>query len=300
MVHAPYFFVAFAAAGFSLVQAKKGFTSAVYGAGIRPRATLPGRWETINGSLWPAPSVASWGPDHLDVFGLGLDNELVHRSGDGCVWSEWEDLGNVLTGDPKVTGWTNSTKSRYLDVYGRAQNGTLQVRTLRNGALDSWTTRHPTSTPILSGLSPVFDPVTNMVWIFAAFQNVFQGLNSVAITRGPPTQNLHVFYLQEGNASVAHSSLVYPEWRSESLGGGPFLVDPAAVALGAKSMFVFAVAEDHVVQYTEWTGFGYGEGWSGWESLPGAETYSKPIVVTDRPNTFDLYIVDIDGVLRHK
>jgi Repeat of unknown function (DUF346) len=42
----------------------------------------------------------SWGPDRLDIFGLGTNNEMFHKSWDGISWGPsqtgWEALGGVF------------------------------------------------------------------------------------------------------------------------------------------------------------------------------------------------------------
>ncbi|MDX6253220.1 MAG: hypothetical protein QOF10_6580 [Kribbellaceae bacterium] len=44
----------------------------------------------------PAGSVVSWGPGRLDVFVVGADRALHHKSFDGENWSDFEALGGVL------------------------------------------------------------------------------------------------------------------------------------------------------------------------------------------------------------
>jgi len=41
------------------------------------------------------PAVVSWGPNRLDIFGLGVDNVVRHNwSQDGTNWGGWEPLGD--------------------------------------------------------------------------------------------------------------------------------------------------------------------------------------------------------------
>ena len=37
--------------------------------------------------------VVSWGPDRIDVFGLGTDDAMYHLAWDGHAWSDWEPRG---------------------------------------------------------------------------------------------------------------------------------------------------------------------------------------------------------------
>ena len=36
-------------------------------------------WEALGGVFNSTPAVVSWGPDRLDIFGLGTDNVLYHK-----------------------------------------------------------------------------------------------------------------------------------------------------------------------------------------------------------------------------
>jgi hypothetical protein len=47
----------------------------------------------------------AWGPNRLDVFGLGTDYALWHRWWDGSSWGGWESLGGTLTSPPEVVSW---------------------------------------------------------------------------------------------------------------------------------------------------------------------------------------------------
>ena len=45
-------------------------------------------------------SVASWGANRLDIFGLGGDNQMYHKAWDGNNWwpslTDWEALGGFF------------------------------------------------------------------------------------------------------------------------------------------------------------------------------------------------------------
>jgi sialidase-1 len=50
----------------------------------------------------------SWGQDRIDLFWVGTDRALMHRSWnarEGGVWSADESLGGTLDSDPTVTAW---------------------------------------------------------------------------------------------------------------------------------------------------------------------------------------------------
>lgn len=54
-------------------------------------------------------AVTSWGPNRLDVFGLGKHHVLTHKYWDGSSWQpkgkETEDLSGYLSGSPAAVSW---------------------------------------------------------------------------------------------------------------------------------------------------------------------------------------------------
>jgi hypothetical protein len=63
-------------------------------------------------------SVVSWGTSRLDVFGVGTDNAMYHRAGDGNAWypSSWEYLGGSCSSPPVMI--TPSPNSLGIYVIG--------------------------------------------------------------------------------------------------------------------------------------------------------------------------------------
>ena len=41
---------------------------------LQSRATTPGRWESLGGTIFSQPSVVAWGSNRLDVFAIGGDS----------------------------------------------------------------------------------------------------------------------------------------------------------------------------------------------------------------------------------
>ncbi len=62
------------ARGVSLASAAPPFSPDTSPNSLESRATTPGQWESLGGSLSSAPSSVSWGPNRLDVFGIGDDS----------------------------------------------------------------------------------------------------------------------------------------------------------------------------------------------------------------------------------
>ena len=59
----------------------------------------------------------SWGSNHLDIFGLGTDNQMYHKAWDGSAWlpspTDWEPLGGVFNSPPAIASWGNNR----LDIF---------------------------------------------------------------------------------------------------------------------------------------------------------------------------------------
>ena len=51
-------------------------------------------WEPLGGVLTSPPAAVNWGPNRLDIFGLGQDHALWHRWWDGFNWGGWESPGD--------------------------------------------------------------------------------------------------------------------------------------------------------------------------------------------------------------
>ena len=51
-------------------------------------------WESLGGIFTSAPTVVSWGPNRLDIFGKGTDGAVYHKAWLGSSWTAgWERLG---------------------------------------------------------------------------------------------------------------------------------------------------------------------------------------------------------------
>lgn len=61
--------------------------------------------QTINAPIPNSISAISWGQNRLDLFGRGVNNDLVHRWWDGVSWSNWESLGGCILNNPSATTW---------------------------------------------------------------------------------------------------------------------------------------------------------------------------------------------------
>jgi hypothetical protein len=70
----------------------------------------PTEWEALGGTATRVPPViVSWGPNRLDIFAIGPNDNLLHKAWDGAQWlpsrTEWENLGGICRSAPAVCCW---------------------------------------------------------------------------------------------------------------------------------------------------------------------------------------------------
>ncbi len=86
--------------------------------------TIPliwGGWEGLGGVLVSQPHAVSWGPNRLDVFGVGTDHAVWHRWWDGSNWGGWESLGGSVISPVSATSWA----ANRLDLFVLGTNSAL-------------------------------------------------------------------------------------------------------------------------------------------------------------------------------
>jgi len=81
-----------------------------------------GSCDGIGGaSIQDSPAITSWGPNRLDIFARGTDNNLLHTYGEGSTWSDWEDLGGPIFSSPAAV----SSSPGRIDVFAAGEAGQL-------------------------------------------------------------------------------------------------------------------------------------------------------------------------------
>ena len=111
-----------------------------------------GPWQSLGGpssAAASAPALTSWGPDRLDVFVRGTDNQLYHKSctancnGSAGIWTSWMVRpGATFRGKPAAV----SRGTGHLHVFIHGEDGKLYGI---NNDNDIWTDWYlvPTDTP---------------------------------------------------------------------------------------------------------------------------------------------------------
>ena len=97
-----------------------------------------GNWEALGGRLTSGPDACSWAPGRLDVFALGEDSGLWHKSYEGG-WSDWQSLGRpqwyTITSTPSAV----SRAFGRIDVFARGQDNYGLWRMSYEGGWSEWT-----------------------------------------------------------------------------------------------------------------------------------------------------------------
>jgi hypothetical protein len=234
-----------------------------------PRTGGGGGSTLLGGSFRSPPTAVAIGLDRVEVFGLGTDYALLHKTyldqQDVGTWSaNWENLGGDLTSTPVVV----STAADRLDIFALGPDQGMLHRRRTGAAWSAWEELGGcfTSAPaILPAGLDTFD-------IFA---------------RGPD------YLIYRSRLTTAGLS----DWAA--LGGGllrePIAASaPAAVQLPGE-LYVFVVAADGAMWFTRFDG----TVWKPWSSL-GGSFVSEPVAIAlvpeiDRPGT-RIGRIDVFGV----
>jgi len=61
-------------------------------------------WQPLGGEFGTAPAAVSWGPNRLDVFAVGGDEQMYQKTWDGSQWqpsvADWQPLGGQFVQMP--------------------------------------------------------------------------------------------------------------------------------------------------------------------------------------------------------
>lgn len=212
-------------------------------------------------------AAVSWGPNRLDIVGIGSKHGLRHQS--------WNNPSNISDG----SGWT--------ELYG-------------------YFISPPTIVSPIPGILLVFAQsgfygnaqmnfYDGSSWNF--FSYPLRGRLSsalVAVSKDPTSVDIFAkgmdnSYLQ----STFRDNFQWSDW--ESL-GGDFVGEPAAVAWGPERLDVVGLGTDGSYLWKYWNG----TTWSPrWESLGGNFT-SPPFIVSSTPGRLTIYGIDENGAQLHK
>ena len=264
-----------------------------------------------------AVAACSWASDRLDVFGLGTDGGMFHKSWDGMGWlpAGWQPLGGRFISAPAVVSWG---KDR-LDVFCVGASGRMFHK--------SWDGKgwYPADWQPLGGRfisAPavvsrgkdrldVFGVGTDGRMLYKSWDGKgwhpsadWEPLGGTFISAPAVVSwgvdRLDVFGVGT-SGGMFHKSLDGKGWHPsadwEPL-GGQFISSPAVVSWGKDRLDVFGVGTDGRMFHKSWGD----KGWypsAGWQPL-GGTFISSPAVVSRGKDRLDVFGVGTDGGMFHK
>lgn len=203
----------------------------------------------------------------LDVFGLGLDYAMYHKT----LWGQpadspgpWDRLGGIFTSTPAAIALDGT-----IHVFGLGTDYSMYHRASNGNA---W----PTDWERLGGF---FSSAASVVSWGSGRLDVF--------ARG-------------ADFTLRHRSFEGNTWSSDWQNlGGSLASPPIAVTWGPNRLDVFAVGHDDGRIIHRWWD---GSIWNDWETVAGTKDLvftSMPAAVTWGPNRLDVFATGCDGALYH-
>lgn len=271
----------------------------------------------------PEIAAASWGPNRLDIFGLGQNNEMLHKAWDGSEWrpseTDWEQLGGVFNSPPSAVSWS----ANRLDIFALGTDDQMFHKAWDGQA---W---RPSNVDWEALGGTFSSPAATLAWapnrldIFAsgaAYDMSHKWWDGSAWQPSPAGWEAHPGLLISPVSGAAWSanrldlfalgsdSQVYHRWWSgqwwpiiigwEPLGGS-FMSPPVVVSWGNNRLDSFAVGTDRVMYHKYWDGSMWGPSKSDWESLGGMFN-SPPAAVSWSAGRLDIFGLGLDNQMFHK
>ncbi|MBB6214268.1 hypothetical protein HNQ80_000337 [Anaerosolibacter carboniphilus] len=209
-------------------------------------------------------------------------------------WSQWEDLGGVLTSGPAVASW----QANRLDVFGRGQNNALWHKWWDGSRWSDWEDLGGvlTSAPAAVSWGPnridVFGRGQNNAlwhkWWNGSSWSQWEDLGGV-LTSDPAVASwqanrLDVFGRGQNNA-LWHKWWDGSRWSDWEDLGGVLTSAPAAVSWGPNRIDVFGRGQNNSLWHKWWNG----SSWSQWEDLGGGAISSAPAAASTAPNRLEVF-----------
>lgn len=239
---------------------------------------------TLEAGAASSGAVVSRGQRQLDLFAIGRDGQMLHRSGDGSIWQPpltWEPLGGNFASPPAAT----ASGPNALDVFAIGLDGQMLHRSWdgANWNASGWLPVGKVFATggrfILTGTPAVVGRSKMRIDIFVL------AMDTVGTTPGP-------VMLHQSWDSVKWA----PDWQNL---GGVLASSPAVASWDANRIDVFALGADRQILHKAFdTSLGL-QGTGAWESLGGTFS-SQPAVVAWAPNRLDVFAVGLQGQMLHK
>ena len=203
---------------------------------------------TVPGSTTLSKWVTAWGPNRLDIFGIGADGAMYHKAWNGLAWQpaglEWERLGGNFTSPPAITAWGPNR----LDIFGIGTDGAM-----------------------------VYKAWTGSTWHPAGLEWEHLGGNFTsppAVTAWSPNR-LDIFG-RGTNGAMVHKAWTGSAWHPAGLEwerlGGNFISPPAVTAWGPNRLDIFGIGTDGAMVHKAWDSSAWQPSGPDWDRLGGVFT----------------------------
>ncbi|KAH7122343.1 hypothetical protein B0J11DRAFT_463994 [Dendryphion nanum] len=187
-------------------------------------------WEALGGVFTSPPAVVSWGAGRIDIFGLGTNNQMLHKAWDGS-WhpsqTSWEALGGIFTSPPAVV----SCGAGRIDIFALGTDNQMFHK--------AWDGSYwlPSQTE-WEALGGIFTSPPAVVSCGAGRIDIF--------ALGTDNQMFHKAW--DGSSWLPSQA----GW--EAL-GGIFTSPPAVVSCGAGRIDIFGLGTDNQMLHKTWDSF---------------------------------------------
>ncbi|WP_061249869.1 hypothetical protein [Leptospira alstonii] len=200
-------------------------------------------WEDLGGQfmLDKNPTVVSWGLNRLDIFGVGINSSLYHRSWNGTEWyppNKWEDLGGRLVSPAAVSTWAIGR----LDIVALGLDNQMYRKVWD---INQW-------------IPPLFEweKIDGIFYFSSPPAMVSWGIGRLDIMALGTDKQMYYRYYERGDWKP-YPPLGPDAWDPR---GGKFSSPPAIVSWGLNRLDVFALDEE--------TGQMLHQAWDGTTWLP--------------------------------
>lgn len=271
---------------------------------VAPASYQANAMASQTGSFAGAPAATAWAVNRLDVVGVGVDQQLWHRSWDGTTWSAWDAQGGRVTADPGAVSWTAGR----LDVFGRGADGALWHKWLDNGTWSAWQSvggqliGGPSAASAASGHLDVFVVGTDRALWHRSWDGVswtawdsLGGILTSDPTAASAGSNLLDVFGRGTDNQVWHRSWNGSVWSAWQPLGGILTSAPVVAAQGPNRLDLFGRGTDNQLWHRAWNG----TQWAAWDPLVGTLT-SSPGASSWGINRVDVFVRGTDMQAWHK
>jgi hypothetical protein len=221
--------------------------------------------EGIGGTFTSGAAIASYGPDTLDFFARGQNNQLYERSVVNGAWTGWLSMGGAITSDPAAVGLSSASifvaaRQSNNDFYYKESIGRMWDRTS-----SGWAPTHG----ILTSSPTLVNTQDGKAWLFG---------------RG----NDNGLWYQVYNGST---------WSAWTPLGGVLASDPSATSISTGGIHVFYLSTSGTLEY-RW--YSPSSGWSGATHVDNTTFSNAPVVTSSKNLRLDVFVRAANGSLQYR